>query len=120
MRGWHAHDAWRGKRNLHVLYDDSARLTLVAVFRVEFFTSFSEMDMEYLRYLGLAVGVFFYAVPFVYVRSERATPRVFDEAGLCVQDLGCSSGPTKCADGVLTTPGGTQLPYVCYTTIRPQ
>lgn len=43
-----------------------------------------------------------------------------EEAGLCVQELGCSSGPTKCADGVLTTSSGTQVQYICYTTIRPQ
>lgn len=39
-----------------------------------------------------------------------------DEAGICTS-LGCRSGPTKCADGTFTLPGGTTGSFTCYTTL---
>lgn len=63
--------------------------------------------------VGIAIAL---PVGGVLAAAAQVTVPPDEEAGLCPQ-LGCRSGPVKCADGTLTTPSGSVVPYVCYTTI---
>ena len=70
----------------------------------------------HLRLLSLGIAIVL-PVSAVLAASTYISADAEEEAGLCTE-LGCRSGPTKCADGVLTTSGGTAVSYTCFTTVQ--
>ncbi|MBA4072810.1 MAG: hypothetical protein C0497_13380 [Gemmatimonas sp.] len=69
--------------------------------------------------LGLMVSTVAIVLPVSAVLAVAAQPssrNAEEGAGLCTE-LGCRNGNAKCADGTLTTAGGTEVKYTCYTTI---
>lgn len=71
--------------------------------------------MSRVRLAALASGLLLLAaeLPAVATGLEGTS----SESGVC-DELGCTAGETKCAEGVVIS-GGLAVEFTCYTTILP-